>query len=248
MNSKRNVYLNMKSIEQAKKLVFSYFENYVTKIETLDTINAKARVLASPVFAAISAPNFHAAAMDGIAVDAKDTFNASEHAPTTLVIDENAFWVNTGNVMPDGVNAVIMIEHLNIIDEKRLEIEAPVFPWQNVRKMGEDIVATKLLFPRGHNISSYCLGALLSGGVFQVDVYKQPKVLIIPTGSELKQWHTIMPSQLKPGNVIESNSLVLSSLCKDHGAQVECHPMLKEKAGYIKEQIKLCKALGFSWH
>ncbi|MBW2655663.1 MAG: molybdopterin biosynthesis protein [Deltaproteobacteria bacterium] len=238
MKSKRNVYLDMKSIEEAKKILFDLFENHVTKVETLDVVNSKGRVLVKPAIAAVSSPNFHAAAMDGIAVAAKATFGASEDSPIRLCPGKGAFWVNTGHVMPEGTNAVIMIEHLNIIDENSVEIEAPVFPWQHVRKMGEDIVATKLLFPRGHRINSYSLGALLSGGIFTVDVYKQPKVLIIPTGSELKQWHEIRIDQLKPGDVVESNSSVLGGLCEDYGAQFDYHPMLKDNLENIKRAVE----------
>ena len=238
MNSKRNVYLDMKSIEETTKILFAHFKHLVTKIETLDVVDAKGRVLAAPAMAAISSPNFHAAAMDGIAVDAKITFGARQDAPITLCPDKNAFWVNTGHAMPKGTNAVIMIEHLNIIDEKSVEIEAPVFPWQHVRKMGEDIVATQLLFPQGHRINSHSLGALLSGGIFKVAVYKQPKVLIIPTGSELKQWHEIKIDQLKPGDVVESNSSVLGGLCEDHGAKFDRHPMLKDNLEKIKKAVE----------
>lgn len=238
MNAKRNVYLDMKSIEAAKKILFDHFEHHVTKIQPLDVVNAKARVLAEPAIAAISSPNFHAAAMDGIAVDAKVTFGANQEAPIILIPGKNAFWVNTGHAMPRGTNAVIMIEHLNIMDENHVGIEAPVVPWQHVRKMGEDIVATKLLFPRGHRINSYSLGALLSGGIFTVEVYKQPKVLIIPTGSELKQWHEVKLDQLVPGDVVESNSSVLSGLCEDYGARSDIYPMLRDNLENIKKAVE----------
>lgn len=238
MNSKRNVYLNMKTIEEAKKILFDRFGGLVTRIETLDVAGSKDRVLAEPAVAAISSPNFHAAAMDGIAVDAKLTFGAGEEAPVTLVPGETAFWVNTGHALPRGTNSVIMIEHLNIIDDKTVEIEAPVFPWQHVRKMGEDIVATKLLFPRGHRITSYSLGALLSGGIFRVQVYKKPKALIIPTGSELRQWQDLDINALKPGDVVESNSSVLGGLCEDYGAFFDCHPMLKDNLDTILKVVK----------
>lgn len=238
MNAKRNVYLNMKSIEEARKILFDQFETNRTQIETIDVVDAKDRVLSEPAIAAISSPNFHASAMDGIAVDAKITFGASEDNPTTLTPGEDAFWVNTGHAMPEGTNAVIMIEHLNIIDDNTVEIEAPVFPWQHVRKMGEDIVATKLLFPSGHQMNAYSLGALLSGGIFQVPVYKKPKVLIIPTGSELKQWHEIKPAEMKPGDVVESNSTVLGALCRDHGADFHCHAMLKDNLENITESVR----------
>ena len=237
MKSKRNVYLDMKSIEEAKKILFEQFAHTVTEIETLEVVSAKGRVLVNPAIATVSSPNFHAAAMDGIAVDAAVTFGASEEAPITLVPNKNMFWVNTGHPMPEGTNAVIMIEHLNMIDDLHVEIEAPVFPWQHVRKMGEDIVATKLLFPREHRINSYSIGALLSGGIFSVAVYKQPKVLIIPTGSELKQWDEISVDQLRPGDVVESNSSVLGGLCEDHGARYERHPMLRDNLDNIKKAV-----------
>jgi putative molybdopterin biosynthesis protein len=238
MNSKRNVYLDMKTIEEAGKILFDRFGGLATPLETLDVVGSKDRVLAKPAMALISSPNFHAAAMDGIAVDAKLTFGAGEEAPVTLVPGETAFWVNTGHALPQGTNSVIMIEHLNIIDDKTVEIEAPVFPWQHVRKMGEDIVATKLLFPRGHRITSYSLGALLSGGIFRVQVYKKPKALIIPTGSELRQWQDLDINALKPGDVVESNSSVLGGLCEDYGAFFDCHPMLKDNLDTILKVVK----------
>ena len=238
MNSKRNVYLDMKTIEEARKILFDRFGGLATPVETLDVVGSKDRVLAKPAMALISSPNFHAAAMDGIAVDAKLTFGAGEETPVTLVPGETAYWVNTGHALPQGTNAVIMIEHLNIIDDKTVEIEAPVFPWQHVRKMGEDIVATKLLFPRGHRITSYSLGALLSGGIFRVQVYKKPKVMIIPTGSELRQWQDLDINALKPGDVVESNSSVLGGLCEDHGACFDCHPMLKDNLDTILKVVE----------
>ncbi|MBU1195613.1 MAG: molybdopterin biosynthesis protein [Proteobacteria bacterium] len=238
MSSKRNVYLEMKTIEEARKILFDHFKDYKTRIQTLDVVDAKDRVLAKPAIAAISSPNFHAAAMDGIALDAKNTFGANEESPIRLFPGKNAFWVNTGHVMPENTNAVIMIEHIQILDEHTIEIEAPVFPWQNVRKMGEDIVATELLFPRGHQINAYCMGALLSGGIFKVQVYAQPKVLIIPTGSELVQWQDIEVNQMTPGNVVESNSHVLGALCTDHGAVFEIAPMLKDDLETIKKAVK----------
>lgn len=237
MTSKRNIYLDTQPIETARQILMDTFRSRVTDVETIDVTAARNRVLASPAIAKLSSPNFHAAAMDGMAVNAKDTFGASEDVPRVLVPGETGFWVNTGHTLPPGTNAVIMIEHINIIDEKTVEIEAPVFPWQYVRKMGEDIVATKLLFPRGHQINAYAMGALLSGGVFQVEVYKRPRVLIIPTGSELVQWHETSPEQLVPGQVIESNSTVLKALCRDNGADADRHPMLKDDLETITRAV-----------
>ena len=238
MNTKRNVYLDMKSIKEAENILFEKFSNQPSMDkEEIAASDAVGRVLAEPAIAALSSPNFHAAAMDGIALDAKSSFGACEESPVSLKIGENAFWLNTGHVMPEGTNAVIMIEHLNIIDDETVSIEAPVFPWQNVRKMGEDIVATELLFPRGHIITPYSVGALLSGGVFSVKVRKKPRVLIIPTGSELEQWENVKENRLEPGIVIESNSHVLSGLCREYGADADCNTMLKDNLEKIKNAV-----------
>ena len=235
---KRNIYLDMKSIEQARKILFDNFKDLVMPQEAINTVDSFERVLAEPVFAKTSSPNFHAGAMDGVAVNAEMTFGANPDDPKNLVVNKDVFWINTGRVMPENTNAVIMIENLNIIDDDNVEIENPVFPWQHVRKMGEDIVATELLFPRGHKVDAYSMGALLSGGIFQVQVHKRPKVLIIPTGSELKQWEDIKTETLEPGDVIESNSTVLGHLCKRFGADFERHTMLRDDLEKIKDAVK----------
>ena len=224
MINKRNIYLDMKTREEAKKILLATFptEGLLSK-EILSVPDAVGRVLSEPVTAKLSSPGFHAAAMDGIAVKAEQTFGAGETKPKQLTTGENAFFVNTGHLMPKNTDAVIMVEHLNIIDEETIEIEAPAFPWQNVRKMGEDIVAEELIFPRNHLLTPYCIGALLSGGIFSVSVRKKPKVLIIPTGSELVDWqpeefqnNTL--EHLKPGQVIESNSFMLGKMVEACGA------------------------------
>ncbi|MBW2334937.1 MAG: molybdopterin biosynthesis protein, partial [Deltaproteobacteria bacterium] len=103
-----------------------------------------------PVFAKVSSPSYHSAAMDGIAVLAEDTYGATERNPTILIIGREAAWINTGHVMPEEKNAVIMAEKLNQIDEESIEISSSSFPWQNVRKVGEDFVVTELLFSQNH--------------------------------------------------------------------------------------------------
>ncbi len=220
MASKRNIYLKMKSMDEAREALFQGFSHIEPMgSETVASPDAVGRVLAEPVFAELSSPNFHAAAMDGIAVDAEETFGAGETSPKVLLRDENAFFVNTGHVLPEGTNAVIMIENVNALDDDRLEIIGPAFPWQHVRKMGEDIVATELLFPRNHTVTPYCLGALLSGGVFEVKVRKKPRVLVIPTGSEIRDWRGMDLADFKPGEVLETNSYVLGKLVEASGGE-----------------------------
>ena len=218
MTAKRNIYLKMKTLTEARDILLKHFPpQEPPAIETVPSVEAIDRVLAAPIAARMSSPDHHLAAMDGVAVDAETTFGASETRPKSLSVGENAFYVNTGNVLPQNTNAVIMIEHVNEIGENLIEIEAPVFPWQHVRKVGEDIVATELLFPRNHVITPYCLGALLSGGIFTVPVNKKPRVLTIPTGSELVDWRKTAPEQLEPGQIFETNSYVLGKLVEKSG-------------------------------
>jgi putative molybdopterin biosynthesis protein len=218
MSSGRNVYLDMKTLKDAKQILFDGFPlAEVLSSEAVSTPDAVGRVLAEPIMARLSSPSFHAAAMDGIAVKAEDTFGTSETNPMNLIIGKGAFYVNTGNVLPNDTNAVIMIENIQVLDDDLVEIEASAFPWQNVRRVGEDIVATELIFPRNHKITPYCIGALLSGGIFSVMVRKKPKGLIIPTGTELIDWKKMGTEMVAPGQVIESNSYVLEKLIEEWG-------------------------------
>ena len=239
MVTKRNVYLNMKSLEEARQILFDHFPaGGNLAVEMVNPHEAVGRVLAEPVTAAVSSPNFHAAAMDGAAVKAQDTFGASESRPKELTIGTQAHFVNTGNVMPEGTDAVIMIENIQTVNNERIRIEAPAFPWQHVRKMGEDIVATELLYPRGHRVSPYCVGALIAGGIYQVPVKKRPRLLIIPTGSELVDWRTTAPQDLKPGQVLETNAYVIDKMIELSGGVPLRHERVMDDLDLIRRTVK----------
>jgi putative molybdopterin biosynthesis protein len=238
MGSKRNVYLKMKTLQEARETVEGQFSVEETlAAEEVPVPQAVGRVLAEPIYANVSAPHFNAAAMDGLAVEAQSTFGASETVTKALKVGQEAFYVNTGHVMPPETDAVIMIEHVNVIDDDRIEIDKPVFPWQNVRKVGEDIVATELLFPQNHVITPYCVGALLTGGVFRVPVKKKPEILIIPTGSELVDWRNQPLDSVRPGQVLETNSFMLGSLVEKFGGTYTRHEMLVDDPEMIKQVV-----------
>jgi putative molybdopterin biosynthesis protein len=239
MSFKRNVYLKMKTLQEARDILFQTFGDLPPlPAEKIAVPDAVGRVLAEPVNAILSSPNHHLAAMDGLAVKAEITFGASAATPRELIIDRDAFYVNTGHVLPKNTDAVIMVENVNELDEERVEIEAPAFPWQNVRRVGEDIVATELLFPQNHVITPYCVGALLAGGVFSVAVKSKPKVLIIPTGSELVDWRKLEMRDIKPGQVLETNSFVLGKLVEQCGGTFKRHEMVVDDTDKIKQALK----------
>jgi putative molybdopterin biosynthesis protein len=243
MDFKRNIYLKKKSLVEARDLVARAFPPPARwPVETVAPPEAVGRVLAAPVFARLSSPGFHAAAMDGVAVRAADTFGTSETRPRRLTLGHEAVHVNTGHVMPEGFDAVIMIEQIHPVEEAVIEIHSPAYPWQYVRKMGEDIVATELLFARHHQVTPYCVGALIAGGVFAVPVRKRPRVLIIPTGSELVDWRGPVEPVLQPGQVLESNAYVLAALVTQWGGEPVRHERLMDDAALIEQVVAAAAA------
>jgi putative molybdopterin biosynthesis protein len=202
--------------------------------ERVPLAEALHRVTAEPVWARISSPHYHAAAMDGAAVRSVDTTGASEKTPVRLRIGDQAQWVDTGMSMPAGFDAVVMIENIQEVEDGLIEIMLPVAPWQHVRLMGEDIVASELLLPEGQFLKPTDLGAMAQAGVTEVAVRRKPKAAIIPTGTEL-----VLPGQgLKPGKIIESNSLVLAGLVEEWGAQATRRSPTPDDYDQLKKAIR----------
>lgn len=241
----RNVYLDMISLGEAQQRLAERFGSRRLPAETVPSARAAGRVLTEPVFARASSPGYHAAAMDGIAVLASSTYGASEGRPKTLIKGVTAFPVNTGHRLPAGCDAVIMIEAVNPVSETELVIEAPAYPFQYVRKMGEDIVATELLFSTGHRFTPYCVGALITAGIFSVPVHRRPRVLILPTGSELVALSAEGMAQPEPGRIFESNSPMLAAMVERDGGIAVTDPILPDDPEAIKARVRAAAAEGF---
>ena len=169
---KRKIYLNMQSRKNAQDIFWSRFTSLTTHTETINVKESCGRITAAPIIARLSAPSFHSAAMDGIAVMAEDTFLAADDNPVTLdIAGGQAALINTGHPLPPDKNAVIMVENILLNnDNSNAVIREPVFPWQHVRKVGEDIVATELLFPTGHQIQPADIAAMITAGCTSVKV------------------------------------------------------------------------------
>lgn len=195
---------------------------------------AVGRVTSDAVWAKINAPHYHAAAMDGYAVQTRDTLGATETRPRRLRIPEEAQPVNTGAPLPEGANAVIMIEDTQLIGDDAIEIRAAVVPWQHVRMMGEDMVATELVLSANHLLRPHDLGAIAGCGHTDVAVRRRPRVAILPTGSEL-----VPPTgNPAPGQVIEYNSIVLGAQVREEGGAFTRGPGLPDDVDAIREAIR----------
>ena len=207
MEKKRNLYLKTIPVEEAREKYMAAIEKIVEpKYETIDVRDSLDRITAEAIFARYSSPLFNASAMDGIAVAAKDTDNASEAAPIVLTEDKYVV-VDTGDPIHPPYDAVIMAE--DIVDvEEGVRITASAHPWQHIRPIGEDIVAGEMILPSNHKIRPIDVGVLLSAGILEIQAVKRPEIAIFPTGTE------IIEPEDKPedGSIIESNSRMFENM------------------------------------
>lgn len=235
----RRIYLKMKSLEEAREIFLGHWNLAVMLAdETVPTVESADRVTAAPVFARFSAPTFHSAAMDGISVRAERTFGATQESPMQLELGSDANWINTGQPMPAGADAVIMVENIHQIDDQEVEIQTAAYPWQHVRKVGEDIVATELLLPQSHMITAYDIGALLAAGILELQVKRQPQVLIIPTGNELVEAEALKQMETVPrGGIVEFNSWVLVNLVRQWGGRCDRQPITPDDPEQLRQLL-----------
>jgi len=227
----KKIYLQDTPLEQAQERFLSALEDSgLWKTLGVEQIpldeNAIGRVLAETIWAKLSSPHYHASAMDGFAVKAFETHGASETAPISLDYSSQTEYLDTGDPLPAWADAVIPIENVESLsvqgttaDYPRqpdlIRIRASVSPWSHVREMGEDMVATQLVLPDGHQMRPVDLGAAAGCGYDRLDVARKPKVAIIPTGTEL-----VYPGDpLKEGDIIEYNSIVLAAQVNSWGGE-----------------------------
>ena len=236
-NVKRQIYLDNLPLADALKLWEEKLRNNglltPLKGEEIPVWSSQGRVTAEAVSARISSPFYHCSAMDGYAVKFIDTFGASETSPKVLQTGKQAVAVDTGDPMPDGFNAVIMIENVNKVSENEIEIIKPATPWQHVRTIGEDIVATELILPENHKIRPVDMGAMLAGGITKILVRRRPKIVIIPTGTELIEPGT----KLERGGIIEYNSSILGGMAEEWGCEAVRWAIVKDDYELLKANI-----------
>ena len=200
----------------------------IDRTESISIENALDRVLAKEIVANMSVPPFDRAAMDGYAVKAKETFGASSFKPKTLKLTEilragassntvvgkgECVQVATGSPIPEGADAVVMVE----FTERKgndVEILKPVYPRANISPKGEDIEEGKVVIKAGEQLFPARIGALAALGRKKVEVYEKPRIAVVPTGTEIKE----VGSSLEQGQIYDVNSYTLSSIINKNGA------------------------------
>lgn len=227
-------YLTNVPLEQAKEEYLQLLiENGLhCHTEHIPVSEACGRITSESVYAHICAPHYHASAMDGIAVLASSTFGATETTPVHLTKDQYVV-VDTGDPLPENCDAVIMVEDIVKEENAAVRIYHAAAPWQHIRQIGEDICAGEMILPSFTTVSSASIGALLAGGVLEINVIKKPVIGIIPTGDEI-----IPPtSDPAPGDIIEFNSSIFSSMVRQWGAEAITFPIVPDHFEAIEQAV-----------
>ncbi len=227
----RNIYLSSVDLEHALSMLERLPIPAAT--EWIDSTGCLGRVCASSVWAQRSSPSYTASAMDGIAVLAERTKDANEKNLLKLVENQDFVYVNTGEKVPKGFDSVIIIENVIQI-EGEVFIASPIAPFENVRPVGEDITQGELLLPANREITPPDIGALLSGGITQIEVWKKPLVGVIPTGNEL-----ISPyEEACEGKIVESNSSMFAAYIHEFGGVSKVYPIVPDEIEKIEVSVK----------
>ena len=202
------------------------------KTQHIAVWDACGRVTAQAVYAHICAPHYAASAMDGVAVNAKNTFGATETTPITLTVDQFIV-VDTGDPIPEGCDAVIMVEDIVKNVDGTITIHTAAAPWQHIRQIGEDICAGEMILPSYTTITPASIGAMIAGGVLEIDVIRKPVVGIIPTGDEI-----IPPcTDPKPGDILEFNGSIFSAMVRTWGADAKVYPIVPDRFDQIRDMV-----------
>lgn len=230
----RQIYLENKSWQEGLQLMMEKLAPTCFSVnERIDVRKTLNRITGELVRAERSSPHYPASAMDGYAVRSKDTFGVSEREPRWLGWNEEAVQVDTGDPLPEGMDAVIMLEEVLQQGEKGILIQSPVVPWDNVRSVGEDIVEGEVLLPVNHRIRPQDQGALIAAGVLGVNVRRKPRVGILPTGDEIRTPDT----PLEIGDIVDSNSTVIASLVEEWGGAGKVWPIATDRPEELEKAL-----------
>ncbi|MCL5024764.1 MAG: molybdopterin-binding protein [Nitrospirae bacterium] len=207
----------------AEKTVFRELPRFSLPLE-----DSYGRVLAQDVFSPENLPSFARSTVDGFAVSSSDTFGASESIPAYLDVVNEVFMgkeadfalkkgsaarMPTGGMLPAGADAVVMLEHVQSVNDLLIEVLKPVAPGENVISVGEDIKKGELMLGKGHLLRAQDVAALAGVGLTEATVFGKPAVSIISTGDEI-----VRPGQpLLPGQVRDINSFNLAGLVLENG-------------------------------
>lgn len=223
--------------DEARDLFLKAFPP-LSDTESLPIEDCEGRIIAEDIIANIDVPHYRRAAMDGFAVRASDTLGAGSNSPVVLkqgqVVDKGmCLRVHTGSPVPDGADAVIMMED-TVLHGDSVEIFTQLHPGKNVGEIGEDIRKGEIILKEGQKLRPCDIAVLASLGIENIKVFRKPLVAIIPTGEELVPRGT---GELKEGEVYETNGLMASLYIRKWGGNTRLLDIVTDSPEKIKDAI-----------
>ncbi|MGQ9514821.1 MAG: molybdopterin-binding protein [Thermoproteota archaeon] len=220
----------------------------IERKEVLQIEESDNRVLADDIVASMDVPPFDRAAMDGYAVIAKDTYGAGNFNPVRLkvigtvyagenprerITEGTCVRIATGAKIPEGADAVVMVESTEQAGEDEIDVFKPVYPRANISPAGEDILKGHKVLSSGEDLTPSKVGVLAALGVRNVTVYEKPRVAIVPTGVEIAE----LGEALNEGKVYDINSYTISSVVKENGCVPVRFRIVPDKIEALKISI-----------
>jgi molybdopterin molybdotransferase len=220
-----------------------------SNIEEVDIKTALHRFIAEEIVAPANLPGFNRSTMDGYAIRAEDSFGATDNLPSYLkIIGEikmgikpefkiypgETVKISTGGMLPEGVNAVMMVEYTEQIDDTTLEVRRTISPWENVVREDEDLKKGESILRKGHRLRPQDIGVLAGIGKTYIKIYKKPKIAIISTGNE------IIPAEGEPriGQIRDINSYTLGVCIEEAGGFPVYRGIIKDEVFLLEQEVK----------
>ena len=217
--------------------------------EVINIKNALQRILSKEIVATANLPGFNRSIMDGYAIRAEDSFGATDSLPSYLKIvgeikmgDRSDFKINpgeavkisTGGMLPEGTNAVMMVEYTEQIDDTTIEARRSISPWENVVREDEDLKAGEIILTKGHKLRPQDIGVLAGIGKTNIKIYRKPKIAIISTGNEIIS----AESELRIGQIRDINSYTLGACIEEAGGIPVYRGIIKDEVILLEQEIK----------
>ncbi|MDW7672595.1 MAG: molybdopterin molybdotransferase MoeA [Bacillota bacterium] len=240
--------LKTHSVKAVQETIMSLCSSMTLHSEEVPLPDSLHRILSTPVTSPHDVPEFHRSTVDGYALNAQDTFGASEAMPAMLTLKGEVHmgtqasviiapgecaYVPTGGMLPEGADAMVMVEYVEALDQNTLLIQQPVSPGANILHKGEDLQRQEIIFEKGHRLRPQDLGLLAGMGFQNIPVAVPPRVAVISTGDEL-----ISPEDpLSPGKIIDMNTYSLSAALREDGYQLSGTAVVKDNLDILQKTI-----------
>ncbi|HKG53070.1 MAG TPA: gephyrin-like molybdotransferase Glp [Anaerolineales bacterium] len=238
-------FLSLLPPDEARSLLLSHLSHQISDSEIIDVPSSLGRILAEDIIAPHPLPDFQRSTVDGYAVRAGDTHGASDSLPSYINLigevpmgDAPAFEINsgqcalihTGGMLPNGADAVVMLEYTQSVQKHEIEIFRAVAEGENLIRVGEDVAQGQMIQAKGRLMRPAEIGGLMALGILTVRVVRKPQVGLISTGDEV-----IEPSQApRPGQVRDVNSFTLGALIENSGGIPKLYGIVSDDFDTLK--------------